>query len=232
MLCNHTLKNVKCGLVTSFTLTLPLYAADNTINSMPAKAQSPAKSQTSSTITSNASELNKTGIKWAPLETAATELPNQPTNFQPDEMTLQRKRELLTARISELNSRYQQLRQDAQADGIDLADTPPWTNANFSTNLERMQAIINAMTPEERDVCTTVHRLSMGLMQSSAPPLAPPPPYGYASYPPGYGRAPTGYSNYGYVPEPNYYGYPNYSYGNYNRGGYRVPESWQGIGWQ
>ncbi|KOR30154.1 hypothetical protein TI03_00175, partial [Achromatium sp. WMS1] len=45
--------------------------------------------------------------------------------------------------------------------------TPDSETPANQPNLEQMQAIIDGMTPEERDVCTTVHRLSMGLTQHS-----------------------------------------------------------------
>jgi len=92
-------------------------------------------------------------------------------------------------------------------------DTPP--------DLERMQAIINGMTQEERDACTTVHRLSMGLMQYSRPYQHPPI---YYNIPPHYGYVPRpGFSGYGYPRSTNgynpYAGYRSYPYGSgYNSG--------------
>jgi hypothetical protein len=102
----------------------------------------------------------------------------------------------------------------------------------------KLQAVIDGMTPEEREACTTVHRLSMSMpVQPSMRSLPPPPERGYgADYrsAPGYGAAPP-YGGYGagpgYSNGPGYgYGYgPGYGY--YGRGMGNAPDwpSWQGY---
>ncbi|KOR30567.1 hypothetical protein TI04_05145 [Achromatium sp. WMS2] len=168
------------------------------------------------------------------------------------------------ARLADLNTRYQELRRRAAANGVQLSDSPPWNAAPeanpgpvFSyplsgdnnappvapeypnnghdpmtqpppsglppqVNLEHMQEVINGMSPEEREVCTTVHRLSMGFMQHQMPPPPPPPAYdqgGNAPYPqnaaPDYGQGNPGpyYNNFGRMQDPRYA--PN-NYGQYN----------------
>lgn len=213
MLKNNSLKNAKYSLAFSLTIAASSYAAENvtTSDSVTPPVNSPPKNDE---------------IKWAPLEI------NKPEQIDTSQIDTHQKRELWEARLSELNTYYQKLRQQAQADGIEFSNIPPWDEENknldrsssaMQNNLERMQAVINGMTPEERDVCTTVHRLSVGLMQSSSipppQPIAEPnygggPRYGYG-YPDEYRRIPNGYGNYG-----GGYGRP-YAYPNY------VPD-WQG----
>jgi hypothetical protein len=189
------------------------------------------------------------------------------------------------ARRARLNARYQRMRQRAAADGVQLADTPPWDEAGTSNSptanhppahrspesvaestmpadaardrdmshppvsavpdmpnarpgpqnfgnqpyLERMQAIIDGMTPEERDACTTVHRLSMGLMQRSTPYMQPPMPPVYHNAPHGYGTHRQG-AGYDYYPNgPTGYGpYPRHNPQGYDRGiKYQAPD-WRG----
>jgi hypothetical protein len=116
------------------------------------------------------------------------------------------------------------------ADASSPDDQPDW---------EHLQAVINGMTPEEREACMIVHRFSMGSpMQLGVQQPAPPPrerhyggDYGYA---PGYGAAGPGYGQ-GYTKGMDYnrgagYG-QNYDQGYYSRGMNTAPnwQSWQGY---
>lgn len=154
-------------------------------------------------------------------------------------------------RLAELNTNYQKLRQQAAEQGVHLPDAAPWTGnvnhnvynsgysppptrGNYTTNgqlsLEQMQAVINAMSSEEREVCTMVHKLSMDLMQSSSshpsystmnnlPPQQPasPPPQSSA-YPErdNGARYYTNSQDY-YSRNPEYNPYPGYYDPRYNR---------------
>jgi len=169
------------------------------------------------------------------------------------------------ARRAELSARYQELRRRADESGMELPETAPWEagmsgpigteehpwgQEQMSPNgpptseghpdWEKLQAVINGMTPEEREACTTVHRLSMG---TPMPPVLPPPERGYdPNYgpAPGYGMAP-GYGSGGYGAGPGYSGGPGYGYGPgygnapgygyYGRGMGNAPDwqSWQGY---
>jgi hypothetical protein len=125
---------------------------------------------------------------------------------------------------------------NAEHDTSSASSNQPFTAAGPQTlsnqlDLERMQAVINGMTPEERDVCTTVHRLSMGLMQHSAPPAPPPMPEYYPA-PRNYGIAPgQGAAGYDYPNGPAGYGPPprHYNQRGYDRGMRHRP--WQGDQW-
>lgn len=191
------------------------------------------------------------------------------------------------ARRARLNARYQRMRRRAAAEGVQLADIPPWDEAGTSNSptvdhtqvprshesvaestmpedrdrdrdrdmshppvsavpdmpnarprrqnfgnqpyLERMQAIIDGMTPEERDACTTVHRLSMGLMQHSRPYMQPPMPPVYHNAPRGYGthRQGAGYDYYPNGPT----GYSPYS-SRHNSQGYERGIKYQAPDWR
>lgn len=115
----------------------------------------------------------------------------------------------------------------------------PQTFSN-QPDLERMQAVIDGMTPEERDVCTTVHRLSMGLMQHLPPPAQPPMPE-YYSPPSGYGRnpgrmpgiAPGQGTSYDYSNGPAEYGpHPGYNSPGYSPRSYDRGMKYQAPNWQ
>lgn len=241
----HKLHNLECGIALSLALTTSAQTAENT----PVAPNATAKQQfDSKPITTESKPV------WAPTQQPSNIGKENGTEAQPElpvsaattsldsQMLAQQKRELWESRRAELNTRYQELRQQAAADGVELSQQTPWEDTKESDNLERMQTVINNMTPEERDVCTTVHRLSMGLMQSSVmpPPQSPPPPlepnrYGYSEYGrvPNYGYNAYPYSNAPVNPYPNTqggYGYPASGYG-YGRGaGYRTPDYWQGGG--
>jgi hypothetical protein len=104
---------------------------------------------------------------------------------------------------------YQEMRERAQAKGIELPETPPWKQAAPmppappappATDWAKIQEIIAGMSPEELEACMTLQRGAMGGPMQAPQPVVPPepgyaPPYGYGPGP-GFGRGP----GYGYGP--------------------------------
>lgn len=116
---------------------------------------------------------------------------------------------------------FQAMRERAEAQGMDMPETPPWLQAPAMPerptappvpDWAKMQETIAGMTPEERDACMLMQRM----MQARRPmppaprrPMGPPegaPGYGYG---PGYGQGQGQGRGYGYG--------PGYGYG-YDRG--------------
>jgi hypothetical protein len=137
-------------------------------------------------------------------------------------------------RRAELAARYQELRQRAAEHGVEMASTPPWDeeapvnkmppmqqspDASYppafgdhpewdrQQDWAQLQAVVDGMTQEERDVCTIIHRLSTRLMHPT-PSVMPPPERGYG---PEAGPGPGAWAPYGhapgYRPGPSYDGY-------------------------
>ncbi len=103
---------------------------------------------------------------------------------------------------------YQEMRARAAEKGMELPETPPWKQSRRDMpepppmpempDMEKIQAVIDGMSPEEREACMTMHRMHMRSMQSQPRPM--PPAQG------GYGRG------YGYGPGMGY-GRPGYGHG-------------------
>ena len=106
---------------------------------------------------------------------------------------------------------YQELRVRAKDQGMELPETPPWTQAPVlpeppaEPDWARIQESIAGMTPEEREACMFMQRMNMPpRLRPTQRPMGTregTPGYGYA---PGYGRGP----GYGQGQAPGYgYGY-------------------------
>lgn len=107
---------------------------------------------------------------------------------------------------------YQEMRARAAERGMELPETPPWKQPMpempeppAMPDMEKLQAVIDGMSPEEREACMIMHRMHMGAMQAPRRPMMPP----QGGYGPGYGYGPgMGYGRgYGYGPRPGYGGW-------------------------
>lgn len=129
---------------------------------------------------------------------------------------------------------YQKMRERAQAQGMDLPETPPWMQAPDTQepppappepDWAKVQETIAGMTQEERDACKLMHRRHVPPPTQTAPwPMAAPegaPGYGYG---PGYGRG----RGYGYGQGPGLGYGPGYGYGRGQGSGPRRGQ-WQGY---
>ncbi len=93
---------------------------------------------------------------------------------------------------------YQEMRARAAEKGMELPETPPWMQSRRDMppampelpDMEKIQAVVDGMSAEEREACMTMHQMHMRSMQSPPRPMVP--------FQGGYGRG------YGYGPGMGY----------------------------
>ncbi|MCG7919954.1 MAG: hypothetical protein N0C81_18710 [Candidatus Thiodiazotropha lotti] len=102
--------------------------------------------------------------------------------------------------------RYQKMREQAQQQGIEMPETPPWVARKKAMEEEwaKHQVVIEGMTDEERAACHAMHRRHMGHGMGRGHGMGP-----------GHGKAcghgcQGPYGNPGAMPAPRY---PGYGYG-------------------
>ena len=123
----------------------------------------------------------------------------QMMSMSPDEIAAMRKQH------------YEEMRDRAKADGVDLPELPPWERHQQMMDDEwtKQQAVIDGMTDEERAACHAMLRRQMGMWDYPERPKMPAPGMG-----PGMGRG-MGPGmmgpGYGYGPDPYGYGPDPYS---------------------
>jgi hypothetical protein len=112
--------------------------------------------------------------------------------------------------------RYQEMREKAQKQGVEIPETPAWAAPRQAMEEEwaRHQEVIEKMTPEERAACHAMHRRHMGYG------------VGYGHGCGGAGNCPGPYGNPAAMPAPVYPGYgrgPAPAPGPYGQGNFWDP---------
>ncbi len=105
-------------------------------------------------------------------------------------------------RMAMREERYREMQARAKERGIEMPDNPPWEARQSAMDEEwaRHQAVIDAMTDEERAACHAMHRRHMGMMSRDMPerpmmrgPMGPG-MMGPGAMGPGYGYGPNPYA--------------------------------------